>query len=82
MAPLISLRELRREFRAGDETIVALNDIDLDIERGEMVAIVGSSGSGKSTLMNVLGCLDQAFTGQYRSTARHPQSAASTNWPS
>ncbi len=63
--PIISLRKLRREFKSGDETIVALNDIDLDIARGEMVAIVGSSGSGKSTLMNVLGCLDQAFTGEY-----------------
>ena len=68
--PIISLRKLRREFAAGDETIVALNDIDLDIRRGEMVAIVGSSGSGKSTLMNVLGCLDQAFTGDYRFDGR------------
>ena len=68
--PLISLRKLRREFVAGDETIVALNDLDLDIHRGEMVAIVGSSGSGKSTLMNVLGCLDQAFTGEYKFDGR------------
>ena len=63
--PIISLKKLRREFIAGDETIVALNDIDLDIMRGEMVAIVGSSGSGKSTMMNVLGCLDQGFSGEY-----------------
>ena len=69
-APIISLRKLRREFVAGDEIIVALNDIDLDIQRGEMVAIVGSSGSGKSTLMNVLGCLDRAFTGDYRFDGR------------
>ncbi len=68
--PIISLRKLRREFKAGDETIVALNDIDLDIAPGEMVAIVGASGSGKSTLMNVLGCLDQGFTGEYRFEGR------------
>ncbi|MBU1176227.1 MAG: MacB family efflux pump subunit [Alphaproteobacteria bacterium] len=69
-APIISLRGLRREFASGDEIIVALDDLDLDIWRGEMVAIVGSSGSGKSTLMNVLGCLDQAFSGEYRFDGR------------
>ncbi len=68
--PIISLRKLRRAFKAGDETIVALDDIDLDIARGEMVAIVGSSGSGKSTLMNVLGCLDRGFTGDYSFNGR------------
>ncbi len=68
--PIISLRKLRREFKAGEESIVALNDIDLNIARGEMVAIVGASGSGKSTLMNVLGCLDQGFSGEYRFDGR------------
>ena len=63
--PLIRLRGLRREFRAGDEALVVLNDVDLDIRRGEMVAIMGQSGSGKSTLMNVLGCLDRGWTGTY-----------------
>jgi len=58
-APLLRLRDLRREFPAGDETIAVLRDVNLDIAAGEMVAIVGQSGSGKSTLMNILGCLDR-----------------------
>jgi len=63
--PLLRLRDLRREFPAGDETIAVLRDVNLDIAAGEMVAIVGQSGSGKSTLMNILGCLDVPTAGQY-----------------
>lgn len=68
--PLITLRRLRREFPSGDGTIAALKDIDLTIEAGEMVAIVGASGSGKSTLMNILGCLDRPTSGSYRISGR------------
>lgn len=68
--PLISMRRLRREFPAGGESITVLRDIDLSIEAGEMVAIIGQSGSGKSTLMNVLGCLDNGWTGEYRLAGR------------
>ncbi|WP_312234714.1 ATP-binding cassette domain-containing protein, partial [Stutzerimonas nitrititolerans] len=64
--PLLELHGLRREFPAGEETIAVLEDIDLVIERGEMVAIIGASGSGKSTLMNILGCLDRPSAGTYR----------------
>jgi macrolide transport system ATP-binding/permease protein len=63
--PRLQLVKLRRDFPAGDETITVLVDIDLTIEPGEMVAIVGASGSGKSTLMNILGCLDHASSGVY-----------------
>ena len=63
--PIISVKKLRREYAAGDETLAVLKDVDLDIYPGEMVAIIGQSGSGKSTLMNVLGCLDDGWTGSY-----------------
>jgi macrolide transport system ATP-binding/permease protein len=63
---LIEIDKVRREFPAGDEVVVALKDITLTIEQGEMVAIVGQSGSGKSTLMNILGCLDRPSSGAYR----------------
>jgi macrolide transport system ATP-binding/permease protein len=69
-APLLRLRDLRREFPAGDETIAVLRDVNLDIAAGEMVAIVGQSGSGKSTLMNILGCLDRPTCGSYQVAGR------------
>jgi macrolide transport system ATP-binding/permease protein len=65
-APLLELERVRREFPAGEGTVCVLHDIDLTIDAGEMVAIVGASGSGKSTLMNILGCLDRATSGSYR----------------
>ncbi|WP_305805794.1 MacB family efflux pump subunit [Stenotrophomonas sp. YIM B06876] len=68
--PLLRLRELRREFPAGEETIAVLKDVNLDIHAGEMVAIVGQSGSGKSTLMNILGCLDRPTLGSYQVAGR------------
>ncbi len=63
--PLLKICDISRTFPAGDETLTVLNKVNLTIERGEMVAIVGASGSGKSTLMNILGCLDQASEGSY-----------------
>ena len=63
---LIELRGLDRCFASGDGEVRALAGIDLRIEAGEMVAIVGASGSGKSTLMNILGCLDRPTGGSYR----------------
>ncbi|MFN3524294.1 MAG: MacB family efflux pump subunit [Phenylobacterium sp.] len=65
-APLIELKDLRKSFPAGDSDLVVLKDLDLTIEAGEMVAIMGASGSGKSTLMNILGCLDRPTSGSYR----------------
>lgn len=63
--PLMQVKGLIREFKAGEQTIRVLHDINLTINQGEMVAIIGQSGSGKSTLMNILGCLDQATAGSY-----------------
>ncbi|MEJ1118981.1 MacB family efflux pump subunit [Phyllobacterium sp. CCNWLW109] len=62
---LLEVKQLSRIFAAGSEEVIALDNIDLTIEAGEFVAIVGASGSGKSTLMNILGCLDQPSKGSY-----------------
>ncbi len=64
-APLISLHGIYRRYPSGDGFITVLNHIDLTIQRGEMVAIIGASGSGKTTLMNILGCLDRPSEGTY-----------------
>ena len=63
--PRLVLTQLCRDFPAGAETVRVLDQIDLVIEPGEMVAIIGASGSGKSTLMNILGCLDRPSSGTY-----------------
>lgn len=64
--PLIVLAGVGRCFGAPEAQVQVLRDVDLSIEQGEMVAIMGASGSGKSTLMNLLGCLDRPSEGQYR----------------
>ncbi len=62
---MIELRSLVRKFTLGDETVMAVNSVDLTVNRGDFISIVGPSGSGKSTLMNILGLLDRADEGTY-----------------
>lgn len=63
--PIIDIRNIRRNFIVGNETVYALRDVSFSISEGEFVTIMGTSGSGKSTLLNLLGCLDTPTSGDY-----------------
>ncbi|MCK5589896.1 MAG: ABC transporter ATP-binding protein [Dehalococcoidales bacterium] len=63
---MIELDNITKVYKMGETEVAALNGIDLRIEQGEMISIIGPSGSGKSTLMNIMGCLDKPTSGQYR----------------
>src|SRR5881394_4487399 len=70
MAPVIQLDNITKVYKVGDETIRALDGVDLEVGRNEYVAVMGTSGSGKSTLMNILGCLDRPTGGTYELDGR------------
>ena len=67
---MIATKDLCRRFHVGDSWVHALDHVDLDIDEGDFVAVMGPSGSGKSTLMNILGCLDTPDEGEYRLLGR------------
>jgi putative ABC transport system ATP-binding protein len=69
-APLVRLAGVTRIYEMGHTRVPALRGIDLDVRRGEMIAIMGASGSGKSTLMNIIGCLDRPTAGRYELAGR------------
>lgn len=74
---LIHLEGLSKVYRVGDQEIRALDEVDLRIEEGEFIAIIGSSGSGKSTLMHLLGCLDTPTTGRMEICGKNLAQASS-----
>src|ERR1700721_1860771 len=79
--PIIELRDVSKLYGFGDATTLALDEVNLSVDEGEFIAVMGPSGSGKSTLMNVIGLLDRPSSGRYmlegRSVARlRPDQAA------
>ena len=66
MTELLQLENINREFQVGEQTVHALNNVSLELARGDYVSIMGPSGSGKSTLLHILGLLDQVDSGHYR----------------
>ncbi|MCL2019690.1 MAG: ABC transporter ATP-binding protein [Oscillospiraceae bacterium] len=62
---MIKVHEIHKEYRMGENTVIALHGISLDIKSGEFASVTGASGSGKTTLMNILGCLDSPSRGSY-----------------
>jgi putative ABC transport system ATP-binding protein len=80
MSELIRVEELHKTYRMGDVDVPALRGVNVTIQTGEFVAIMGASGSGKSTFMNILGCLDHPTTGQYFLDGQEVGSLSRDHW--
>ena len=63
--PVAELRHIHKVYGSGDTEVRAVNDLNLTVEAGDYIAVMGASGSGKSTAMNILGCLDRPSSGSY-----------------
>ena len=68
---ILTMKNIFKEYKMGDETSVVLKGIDLEVREGDFLAVLGPSGSGKSTLMNIIGCLDTPTKGEYYLSGRH-----------
>jgi putative ABC transport system ATP-binding protein len=80
MSEVIRVEDLYKTYRMGDVEVPALRGVDLTIERGEFVAVMGASGSGKSTFMNILGCLDRPTNGKYFLEGQEVGSLSRDEW--
>jgi putative ABC transport system ATP-binding protein len=80
MSEVIRVQDLKKIYRMGDVEVPALRGINLTIEHGEFVAVMGSSGSGKSTFMNILGCLDRPTSGKYWLEGEEVASLSADEW--
>ena len=78
---MIEMKDVVKRYTLGGETICALDHVNLHVDEGEYVAVIGPSGSGKSTLMNIIGCLDQADSGPISSTENPFKNTANASWP-
>ena len=71
---LIELNGVTKYYEMGDQVVKALDGIDIDVEKNDYLAFIGSSGSGKSTMLNILGCLDKPTSGQYHLNGKNVES--------